>query len=116
MGTNYYVTADEELHIGKQSAGWAFCFAPYPDRGLTSRRAWLEFLRKHPDQIRDEYGDVVSVADLEALSLRTKDGLDAARYYEKYPEHRRPDNLFDATAYETKDADGFRFSTTADFS
>lgn len=67
MGTNYFTYADstcnnpahtERLHIGKSSAGWEFGFQGYPDKGLTSWRAWREFLSDdghgHPRYIEDE--------------------------------------------------------------
>lgn len=66
MGTNYYIDRDPPCcptcgkptsqvhHIGKSSAGWAFLFRGYPDEGLTSAKAWFEFLKGK--QIVDEYG------------------------------------------------------------
>ena len=67
MGTNYYVAKnlcescnryDEEYHIGKSSAGWAFSFQSYRAERLVSWRAWKEFLKNQI--IMDEYGDRIN--------------------------------------------------------
>ena len=72
MGTNYYAQVDfcecckrpaEELHIGKSSSGWAFCFMPHTSLGLTTWAEWRAYLATVP--IKDEYGCDVT---LEALA------------------------------------------------
>lgn len=120
MGTNYYTDDPrcdhcgrdgERFHIGKSSAGWKFLFAPYPEHGLTSWRAWQAFLANRV--IVDEYGDVIDLADLKRL-VETKqcgglDGNNAPESMYGRPIGRRGD-------IETMDDQGYRFSTTADFS
>lgn len=68
MGTNFYVDApptcnnplhNETLHIGKRSGGWKFGFHAIPERGLTSWKAWQQFLADK--EIRSEYGEVMSL-------------------------------------------------------
>lgn len=64
MGTNYYVEKTPccqycghqrpAKHIGLSSAGWRFVFRAYPDEGLTSAKAWFEYLEGK--RIVDEYG------------------------------------------------------------
>lgn len=117
MGTNFYATTEppcphcgaggERLHIGKSSIGWEFLFAPYPELGLTSFAAWKAFLASR--EIRDEYGDPVMLADLEAL-VEAKRGLFTAR--------TAPDSAWGPFGRdcENTDADGYRFCDTADFS
>ena len=65
MGTNFYFElkpceccgrADEPLHIGKSSAGWAFALHVYPEKGINNLRDWEEILRKTNGQVVDEYG------------------------------------------------------------
>lgn len=71
MGTNYYLRkvcstcghAEEELHIGKQSAGWVFLWQGYDDNTLgihvRSRREWIERIKQalaNGWTIQDEYG------------------------------------------------------------
>lgn len=86
MGTNYYVgeeaacptcghVTSEPLHIGKSSVGWEFLFAPYPELGLTSWKAWRAYLETR--EIRDEYGGVVPLEELERLIEAKRGGLSA---------------------------------------
>lgn len=74
MGTNFYVDADatcnnpahtEQLHIGKSSGGWKFGHRGYPDLGLMSWEAWLQFLPGRV--IHDEYGREVSLPELRSI-------------------------------------------------
>lgn len=68
MGTNYYAQleevckccgrGDEDLHIGKQSAGWQFIFADYPERGLDTAEAWFSFLEGR--SILNEYNKPIA--------------------------------------------------------
>jgi hypothetical protein len=122
MGTNYYVATGpdrcqscgrghdgENLHIGKSSIGWQFLFAPYPDRGLTSWRAWKAHLAASAYPIVDEYGQTVGIDDFARMvDERQRTGTlhysarEIALGYDK--------------SCETRDADGYRFSTSADFS
>lgn len=105
MGTNYYVESDppcptcghekERLHIGKSSLGWQFLFAPYPDLGLTSWKAWRAYLEKRPGLIRDEYGRAMPLDEFAALVASKQDDLGAE---------------------ERHDSDGFRFARDWDFS
>lgn len=75
MGTNYYWHAEppcsecgrphEKLHIGKSSGGWAFALHVIPERGINSLDNWRTLWAKEGSYIRNEYGDKVSVADME---------------------------------------------------
>jgi len=64
MGTNYYVTyGPGQLHVGKASAGWVFCFRGYDDgpefRVATTedwRKALDGLVRHGPERLLDEYG------------------------------------------------------------
>jgi hypothetical protein len=124
MGTNYYAPARpdcdccgrgyEPLHIGKSSGGWKFLFAPYPDLGLTSWKAWKSYLESTSSIIEDEYGQTVTLAELIELveSKQRPDMLDAtSASFEQWgptPKDQR-------YKYETADDEGYRFSTTDDF-
>ena len=76
MGTNYYTTAgnecpcchrgDEELHIGKSSAGWCFTMHVMPESWQEPRipnwDAWKNYLQHRT--ITNEYGEVISLEEL----------------------------------------------------
>lgn len=80
MGTNYYYhmnvcphckRADKPIHIGKSSAGWTFSFRgyrkDYEDRKITSYAEWLTFLTSNIGEIRDEYGETISLEDFKKM-------------------------------------------------
>lgn len=75
MGTNYYAyrntcphcgRSDAPMHLGKSSAGWPFLFQGDRDEDLKDWPTWKAWLMASGAEIRTEYGDVVSVDDLEA--------------------------------------------------
>lgn len=108
MGTNYYLRVQEgaicpscgrgesytSLHIGKSSAGWAFCFNP--NEGRTPYfSSWRKLLEANPSNIYTEYGKRVGlyafyrmIADKKALERGT----------------------------DPMDSEGYRISTVSDFS
>lgn len=86
MGTNYFWTrrenccehcnrADEEtLHIGKSSAGWHFSLRVYPDEGINTLEDWKARFAEPNSVIKDEYGEVQSVAEM--IATITERGRD----------------------------------------
>lgn len=84
MGTNYYwhrvgpedcvcgVPVHDVVHIGKSSAGWAFCFRVYDDPDasyqIPDSQAWRELMANRvTGVILDEYGRKHSVEDFWAM-------------------------------------------------
>lgn len=124
MGTNYYVKAKpdcpccgreyEPLHIGKSSGGWKFLFAPYPEYGLTSWKDWQKHLAEAGTEIVDEYGQDIDLTQLmELVEAKQKpDALDASNA----PQEMWGSSFEGRDRYEVADEDGYRFSTTNDFS
>jgi hypothetical protein len=87
MGTNYYHRRDvcptcqraaEEVHIGKSSMGWTFSFS-----GTAGYRTWEEWrdVLRSGGEIRDEYGDAVTLAHLERLVEEKRGGKNHAATY-----------------------------------
>ena len=76
MGTNYYVKEKlcehcnryEEVHIGKKSYGWSFCFNPK----FNTFKQWKEYLNANKDLIYNEYGDHVLLEELLQLIESSK--------------------------------------------
>jgi len=70
MGTNYYVKfppknhcdhcgredSAEEIHIGKSSMGWIFCFNGQFESGLAA----LRFAKRNEEFLFDEYGQKIN--------------------------------------------------------
>lgn len=115
MGTNLYwrpakADADPtEIHVGKSSAGWSFCFRGYRKNPLSvlqgpiaSRRDWQAFFITRPGgTIVDEYGDdqgdpVAWVEALEPPSAAQRSKENALHYWGFYN-------------CEWRDPEGFRF-------
>lgn len=74
MGTNYYLDADpcptcgrcdEELHIGKSSAGWVFALHVIPERGINDLADWQRLWQD--GHIRDEYGVTLSPGRMHSI-------------------------------------------------
>lgn len=88
MGTNYYLHIYEgdptpcetcghcereritEIHIGKSSGGWRFLFQGYPsgifedgDDPVHSLADWVREFEKGDREIRDEYGDLITLEE-----------------------------------------------------
>lgn len=73
MGTNYYLhrnacphcgRGDEPLHIGKSSGGWCFTLHVDPEIPVGDLSDWRALWAT--GVIKDEYGAVVTVAEMEA--------------------------------------------------
>lgn len=74
MGTNYYLRwnpcaacgrGEDDLHIGKSSAGWAFSLNTHPDNGIESLDDWKAAWADRA--IRDEYGSTITPAEMERI-------------------------------------------------
>lgn len=76
MGTNYYWyappckhcgLANPPMHIGKSSAGWPFSVHVMPAENITCWNDWLKYFEQATGEIRNEYGEVKTVAELNRL-------------------------------------------------
>jgi hypothetical protein len=75
MGTNYYFYDKpvreccgrdfESRHIGKSSAGWCFSLHLIPEDGINSLDDWRKLWSTPGSVIKNEYGEEVSVGDIE---------------------------------------------------
>ena len=63
MGTNFDVRYNicekcgnyDELHLGKSSVGWEFCFQGHDFLKINSVKLWKDFIDKNKGKIFDEY-------------------------------------------------------------
>jgi hypothetical protein len=75
MGTNYYLhqkpdreccgRSFEPLHIGKSSGGWCFTLHVMPEDNINTLDDWRNLWAAPGAFIRNEYGEKVSIADME---------------------------------------------------
>lgn len=79
MGTNYYLETgehcptcgrgdEEELHIGKSSAGWCFSLHVIPDEGINSLSDWERVFNK--GVIFNEYQERITADDMLRIITR----------------------------------------------
>ena len=83
MGTNYYAKKwyfghQVPYHIGKQSAGWAFCFAANKELHISTSLDWAMFIEDDRVTIEDEYGCEVEKRDFWMKVNQNKDRKTAA--------------------------------------
>jgi hypothetical protein len=99
MGTNYYAKSEtceccghtpEQIHIGKYSRGWTFCFHA-PNSDLNSKSKWEEFLKDKT--IVDEYGEEVDYVGF--FSMVAKKQSEPRNHALEFPEG----NFIDAEGY-----------------
>ena len=69
MGRNFFLKIEteaetESLHIGKSSYGWAFALHVIPEKGLTSLRAWRNFIMGENKRIENEEGEEIGKREL----------------------------------------------------
>lgn len=90
MGTNYFVDSKPcescghsrtSLHIGKCSYGWSFSFQGYPEDDIMSYEHWLKEMENPNRVIRDEYGEVMSLADFKDMVEQKKGDKNHARIF-----------------------------------
>lgn len=109
MGTNYYVhtstckdacehcSAAEQLHLGKSSIGWRFSFQAEPEWPREQAYSlWLE--RAKSGEIRDEYGEAITLDELLALIESKQDGQNHVTYVS--PTWGRSNADFDCDGYD----------------
>jgi hypothetical protein len=83
MSTNYYLHEKpdceccgrtyEPLHIGKSSFGWAFSLHVIPEEGINTLDDWRDRWSRKGSYIRNEYGDRISIADMETTITYRRD-------------------------------------------
>ena len=77
MGTNYYLHQKPDcaccgrafvpLHIGKSSGGWTFALHVMPDDKVNTLDDWRYRWSEPGAYIRNEYGERISIADMELI-------------------------------------------------
>jgi hypothetical protein len=86
MGTNYYLHQKpdceccgrpfEPLHIGKSSGGWCFGLHVNPEEGISTLDDWRKLWAAPGAYIRDEYGQRISVEEMELTITARKSHKD----------------------------------------
>jgi hypothetical protein len=104
------------IHLGKRSSGWKFCWNFHKDKYYTNKEELLSFIRS--GRIVDEYGEEwnVEVFITMALEWGEPDGLIADEKYRKEQRSKGVGSFFDKPEYDDRIVDGLRVSSSIDFS
>lgn len=106
-------TEDIEIHLGKRSGGWKFCWNFHDNEFYHDKESLLEFIRS--GRVVDEYGTEHDAEEFiqMALDWGEPDGLTADKdYFDKNP-HRF---ISDPSKYYDREIDGLRVSSSTEFS
>lgn len=130
MGTNYYWQAgedrcrecgrsdNEEIHIGKSSAGWCFMLHVDPAKEIEGLADWLERWFRDGSRIRDDYGTDITATEMWAIVMCRRraisEKMDGAWYARN---HAKPGPLGLArSTYNATPGDGPYDLVTGEFS
>lgn len=108
---------DTNVHLGKRSGGWKFCWNFHKNKYYSNKEELLEFIRA--GRVVDEYGEEQNVEEFITMALEwgQPDGLVVNEQYRK-KERARGHGAFwlDHERYDDLIIDGLRVSTSTDFS
>lgn len=101
------------IHLGKRSSGWKFCWNFHDNRYYSSKDELLKFIRT--GRIVDEYGAEHGVEEFIEMALNwgEPDGL---VFNEEYENNKSSLSYFHGEKYWDLDIDGLRVSTSTEFS
>ena len=108
---------DTNIHLGKRSGGWKFCWNFHKNKYYSNKEELLEFIRA--GRVINEYGEEQNVEEFITMALEWEqpDGLVANEQYRK-KERAKGHGAFwlDHERYDDLIIDGLRVSTSTDFS
>lgn len=103
------------IHLGKRSSGWRFCWNFHKDKYYSNKEELLSFIRS--GRVVDEYGDEQDVDEFITMALEwgEPDGLVVNEEYRKKERANGMGSFFDKSEYDDKIIDGLRVSSSTDF-
>ena len=103
------------IHLGKRSMGWKFCWNFHKDKYYTNKEELLSFIRS--GRVVDEYGEEQKVEEfiIMALEWGEPDGLVVNREYRKKERAKGVGSFFDDPKYDDLIIDGLRVSSATEF-
>lgn len=99
------------IHLGKQSCGWKFLWAPNPKYYSDNKRSIDLFLHREDVLLYNEYGDILTPQEVWD-DYANCDGLTDEEWVKEHPE----DEWMFENHYDTITTEGLRFANTNDFS
>jgi hypothetical protein len=106
-------TNGTNIHLGKRSGGWKFCWNFHNGKYYSNKEELLDFIRK--GRVVDEYGSPMEVEEFieMALSWGQPDGMVADKEYFEKNERLA---WFNSEGHYDKEIDGLRVSSSTEFS
>lgn len=107
---------DTNIHLGKRSRGWLFCWDFHNNKYYSNKEELLNFIRS--GRVVDEYGEeweVEKFIDM-ALTWEQPNGRYVNPQYRKEERLRGMGSFFDDSRYDDKIIDGLRVSSSTEFS
>lgn len=103
------------IHLGKRSVGWKFCWNFHKDKYYTNKEELLSFIRS--GRVVDEYGMEQDINGFIVMALNwgEPDGLVADQDYRKEQRSKGMGSFFDKPEYDDRIVDGLRVSSATDF-
>ena len=103
------------IHLGKRSMGWKFCWNFHKDKYYTNKEELLSLIRS--GRVVDEYGEEQKVEEFITMALEwgEPDGLVVNREYRKKERAKGVGSFFDDPKYDDLVIDGLRVSSSTDF-
>jgi hypothetical protein len=98
------------IHLGKRSMGWKFCWNFHKDKYYTNKEELLSFIRS--GRVVDEYGELIDNEEFIEMALNWDGMIANEEYFKNNGNH----HSFDWRKYEDKVIDGLRVSSATEFS
>ena len=107
---------DTNIHLGKRSSGWKFCWNFHKNKYYSNKEELLNFIRS--GRVVDEYGEEQDVNEfiLMALNWGEPNGLVVNEEYRKSERVKGHGSFWlDSEKYDDLIIDGLRVSSSTDF-
>lgn len=106
---------DTNVHLGKRSSGWKFCWNFHKDKYYSDKESLLEYIRS--GRVVDEYGEEQEAEEFITMALEwgEPDGLIVNEIYRIKQIANGAGTFFNKPEYDDKIIDGLRVSSSIDF-
>jgi hypothetical protein len=106
---------DTNIHLGKRSSGWKFCWNFHKDKYYHDKESLLDFIRS--GRVVDEYGEEQNVNEFIVMALNwgEPEVLVVNEIYRIQQRSKAAGSFFDKPEYDDRIVDGLRVSSSDDF-
>lgn len=107
--------SNTNIHLGKRSSGWKFCWNFHDNKYYTNKEELLSFIRS--GRVVDEYGEELTPEEFITMALEwgVPDGMVVNEEHRKQQRLKGVGSFFDKPEYDDRIIDGLRVSSSNDF-